>query len=94
LTCSAIATGCSLTSSSSSTTPSSSPSKYLIYPKDGMSQSQTRDLTSLLTSKLGPGNVTQIPLDENESIFVAFINSSFVNDLKEQPMVSLLTSSR
>ena len=91
-TCSAIATGCGLTSSSSSTTPSSSPSKCVIYPTDGLSQSQTSDLASLLTSKLG--NVTQIPLDENESIFVAFMNSSIVNDLKEQPMVSLLTSIR
>ena len=88
-TCSAIATGCSLTDSPSSATPSSLPSRYVIYPIDGASQSQINGFASLLNSMLGVGKATKVPLDETESVFVALMNSSTVADLKSHSIVSI-----
>jgi hypothetical protein len=88
-TCLAIATGCSLTNSPSSATPSSLLSQYVVYPIDGVSQRQINDFASLLNSKLGVGKVTQVPLDENESVFVALMNLSTVADLKSNSIVSI-----
>jgi hypothetical protein len=81
-------TGITTTSVASAATPTGSSSRYLIYPADSVSQGQISDLASVLFSNLGAGNVTQIPLGGNDSVFVAVMNSSMVTYLKENPTVS------
>lgn len=80
--------GITTTSMVSTATPTTLSSQYLIYPIDNVSQDQIDNLATVLFSNLGAGNVTQIPLGGNDSIFVAVMNSSMAMSLRENPTVS------